>query len=153
VAGSALLWTLSAVYSVTLLVTNFHSGFTHPDTTWAEHVTFHPAVLGATLLLAILTAWVEHRLENAPEFPLGLLVGELSVLMTVFLNSLVLYFGGLEKEGWRLLALLLFVLHLPIAVIEGTVLGFVVGFLARVKPEMIGWPVPEKTECSVDPLG
>src|SRR5438270_2941015 len=33
VAGSALLWTLSAVYSVTLLITNFHSGFTQPDTT------------------------------------------------------------------------------------------------------------------------
>src|SRR5207248_11391630 len=134
---------------LTLLTTNFHSGLTQPDTTRAERVTFHPAVLGAALVLAILTAWAEHRLENAPEFPLGLLVGELSVLMTVFLNGLVLYFGGLEKEGWRLLALMLFVLHLPIAVIEGTVLGFVVGFLARVKPEMIGWSAPEKRECSV----
>ncbi len=152
VAGSALLWTVSAVYSITLLTTNLRSGFTQPDTTWADHITFHPAVLGGAALVAGLIAWAEYRLENAPEFPLGLLVGELSVLLTVLLNSLILYFGGLEKEGWRLLALLLFVLHLPIAVIEGTVLGFVVGFLARVKPEMIGWPTPEKTECSVDPL-
>ena len=28
--------------------------------------------------------------------------------------------------------------HLPFAVIEGVILGFVVGFLARVKPEMLG---------------
>jgi hypothetical protein len=27
---------------------------------------------------------------------------------------------------------------LPFAVIEGVILGFVVGFLARVKPEMLG---------------
>jgi hypothetical protein len=31
------------------------------------------------------------------------------------------------------------VIYLPLAVLEGTVLGFLVGFLVRVKPEMIGW--------------
>src|SRR5262249_31919876 len=43
---------------------------------------------------------------------------------------------------WELLALAFLVVHLPIAVMEGVVLGFTVGFLARVKPELIGWPAP-----------
>jgi hypothetical protein len=34
----------------------------------------------------------------------------------------------------------LFVAHLPLAVVEGFVLGFVVSFLARVKPELLGLP-------------
>jgi hypothetical protein len=34
--------------------------------------------------------------------------------------------------------LVLVIAHLPFAVIEGVILGFVVGFLAKVKPEMLG---------------
>ena len=34
--------------------------------------------------------------------------------------------------------LLLVIAHLPFAVVEGVILGFVVGFLAKVKPEMLG---------------
>jgi hypothetical protein len=84
-----------------------------------------------------MAAWVERRLENAPEFSLGLLIGETSVLATAFLICLVLLWGG--EEDWHALALLVFVVHLPIAVIEGIILGFTVGFLAKVKPEMLGW--------------
>ena len=43
-------------------------------------LTFHPLTLAGALLLAVLAAWAERRLENAPEFPLGLLVGEVAVL-------------------------------------------------------------------------
>jgi hypothetical protein len=75
-------------------------------------------------------------------------VGELAVLATILLNWLVL--SG--QQHWRFLALLIFVVHLPIAVIEGTVLGFTVGFLVQVKPALVGWSVPEKTECTADPL-
>ena len=39
---------------------------------------------------------------------------------------------------WRTVGLAVFVAHLPIAVVEGIVLGFTVGFLAKVKPEMLG---------------
>jgi hypothetical protein len=35
--------------------------------------------------------------------------------------------------------LILLIAHLPLAVLEGVVLGFTVGFLARVKPAMLGW--------------
>ena len=45
------------------------------------------------------------------------------------------------------------IIHLPIAVIEGIVLGFTVGFLVRVKPELLGWHAePEKTPCVADTM-
>jgi cobalt/nickel transport system permease protein len=97
----------------------------------------------------VLAAWWERRLENAPEFPLGLLVGETSVLATVLVQCLVLVGGS--NEDWPSLVLLSIVPHLCIAVIEGAVLGFTVGYLARVKPEMLGSvPAPvEDIECPV----
>jgi ABC-type Co2+ transport system permease subunit len=149
VATSVVLFSLSTVYAITLLAT-------HPldkeglDTAWANFVTFHPAALAAALALAVLAAWAEWRLTNAPEFPLGLLVGETAVLATVLLNGLVLLYGSTDGINWRSLALLVFVIHLPLAVLEGTVLGFLVGFLVRVKPEMLGWIPPEKTPCAAD---
>src|SRR5262249_20401420 len=100
-------------------------------------LTFHPLSLAGALLLAGLVAWGERRFENAPEFPLGLLVGEIAVLATILLNYLALIWGG--QEQWDTLALVLFIAHLPIGVVEGIILGFTVGFLVRVKPEMLGW--------------
>jgi cobalt/nickel transport system permease protein len=148
VAGSAFVWTLSLVYSVVLLSTNRIADLDTLETAWANRVAFHPATLAAALMLAILAAWAEHRLRHAAEFPLGLAVGELTVLATIFLNWLVL--SG--QRHFQFLALVTFVAHLPIAVIEGTVLGFTVGFLARVKPALLGWVVSEKAECTVDSL-
>ena len=68
----------------------------------------------------------------------------------MLLNCLVLLWGG--QEDWHSLALLTFVAHLPIAVVEGVVLGFTVGFLVRVKPEMLRWTAPEETACVADPV-
>jgi cobalt/nickel transport system permease protein len=137
VAGSTLLWTLSVVYSVTLLISNGLGRLSRPDTGWADFLTFHPVTLAAALAVAAAAAWAERRLENAPEFPVGLLVGEVAVLATVLLHCLALVWGG--PEQFHTLAMVSFVVHLPIAVVEGTVLGFTVGFLVRVKPEMLGW--------------
>jgi len=134
----AFVWTLSLVYSLVLLSTNRFTELESLDPTRANAVAFHPLALACAVLVAASAAWLEHRLENAPEFPLGLFVGEVAVLTTAFLNCLVLLWGG--REDWHALALLVFVAHLPIAVIEGIVLGFTFGFLARVKPEMLGWP-------------
>jgi cobalt/nickel transport system permease protein len=150
VAGSVLAFGLSLVYAVVLLVTNNPKQLADADLSWANRVTFHPATLAAAVALAGLAAWVERRLENAPEFPLGLVVGESAVLATLLLHTAVLIFGGWEK--WYSLALLTFIIHMPLAVIEGAVLGFAVGFLARVKPEMLGWSAPEKVECAADSL-
>ena len=88
--------------------------------------------------------------ENVPEFPIGLFVGAATVLATLALNGVVLVLGG--NEDWHRLAVAILIPQLPLAVIEGVVLGFTVGFLARVKPEMLGWLPPEESECSVDPL-
>jgi cobalt/nickel transport system permease protein len=137
VALSSLAWTLSLVYSVALLVSNGLHSSSRMDSTLAENITFHPLTLAVALTIAGLGAWIERRFENAPEFPVGLLVGEIAVLATIFLNCLVLSWGGEEDLGS--IALVLFISHLPIAVVEGIVLGFTVGFLVRVKPEMLGW--------------
>jgi cobalt/nickel transport system permease protein len=150
VAVSVLGFALSLVYSVTLLVTNRPSQLTDADLSWADRVTFHPAVLAGAVLVAAVAAGVEYRLGNAPEFPLGLVVGEFAVLATILLNTVALIFGG--RADWASLALLTFIIHLPLAVVEGIILGFAVGFLARVKPEMLGRTAPEKSECAVESL-
>jgi cobalt/nickel transport system permease protein len=150
VAASLLGFTLSLVYAVTLLVTNRPSQLSDADLSSANHVIFHPAVLVGAVLLAALAAWVERRLDHAPQFPLGLVVGEFAVLMTILLNAVALIFGG--RADWASLVLLTFIIHLPLAVVEGIILGFAVGFLARVKPEMLGQTAPEKSECAVESL-
>jgi cobalt/nickel transport system permease protein len=172
VAASTLAWCLSLIYGLTLLAVGsplevaLHRAYEllpHPvaylpaipttEHQWAAFLAFHPITLTAALILAVLAAWGERRLENAPEFPIGLLVGEVAVLATAALNCLVLAQGHLpegDQETWETLAQVVFLAHLPIAVIEGVVLGFTVGFLARVKPEMLGWVYPESVECSAD---
>jgi hypothetical protein len=54
----------------------------------------------------------------------------------VALNCAVLILGG--EQHWPVPPLVLLVAHLPIAVLEGIVLGFTLGFVAKVKPEMLG---------------
>src|SRR5262249_15624085 len=148
VACSIIISALATVYSIALLITNPLHELESLNTATANSVVFHPAVWATALVLGMAGAWWERRLENTPEFALGLLIGELSVLGTVFLNCLALFYGG--ESDWHTLALLTFVVHLPIAVIEGIVLGFMVGFLARVKPEMLSWSLPEKGECAAE---
>lgn len=112
------------------------------DLALAGAVVLHPGTLVAAVVLSALAALAETRLDHAPEFPLGLLVGELSVLATVVLHTGVLILGG--EQDWQTWALLDLLIHLPIAVIEGVIVGFTVGFLVRVKPEMLGWRTREE---------
>ena len=135
---SMLLWVLSAMYGCAVLAQSHTGRLTDLDMSWANHIVLHPVTIAGTVLLAALMAHLERRLGNGPEFPLGLFVGELAVLATILLNCAVLVWGG--HEDWHTLALITLLAHLPIAVIEGVVLGFVIAFLARVKPELLGWP-------------
>lgn len=70
----------------------------------------------------------------------GILIGSVTVLATAALNAATLWLGS--GEPLEVLALLVFVAHLPVAGVEGLVLAATLGFLARVKPEMLGLVVP-----------
>jgi cobalt/nickel transport system permease protein len=137
VGFSTLTWVLSLAYSLTLLLTNTGTSGQSLDYDWASHVTWHPLTVAAALGLTVVVVWGERRLGNAPEFSLGLLVGELAVLATVFLHYLIWIWGA--GKDWQTVGLAVFVAHLPIAVLEGIVLGFTVAFLVKVKPELLGW--------------
>jgi ABC-type Co2+ transport system permease subunit len=134
---SIFLWTLSLVFSLVLLVDAW-SDEAAPDLFRPLAFVLNPITLTAAALLSIGGMWAERRMGNPPEFPLGLLIGEGSVLLAVTLKCLVLVLGG--EQDWRRWALAELVGHLPIAVIEGVILGFTIGFLTRVKPEMLAAP-------------
>jgi len=141
VGVSVAAWVLSLAASVAMLLTR----------DWSQsifEVALHPAVLIAGLVLAFAAAWLERRMDHSHDLALGLIVGELAVLGAVALNCFVLLQGG--AEDWTYPALLEVLLHLPIAVIEGVLLGFTVGFLARVRPDMLG---PEPGLRSQEPAG
>lgn len=126
---STLLWVLCLVGSIALMFTSRER---------AADVLLHPLTLAGSALAVGLALYAERRLAPTPELALGLLLGQLAVLTTLLLNTGVLIAAGeadLEK-----VALVIFVAHLPIVVIEGIVLGFTVSFLARVKPELLGLP-------------
>jgi cobalt/nickel transport system permease protein len=148
VAASVFIWLLSVVYAIVLLASNRLTQLSLLDPTEADRFTFHPITLIAAAAAAGLAAWLERRLENAPEFPLGLLVGECTVLLTTLLNGIVLTCGG--QDDWPSLVLIVVVPHLVIAVVEGTILGFAVGFLARVKPELLGRGPSKRVECLIE---
>lgn len=136
VSSAVLLWLLTCVFSVVLLTTSRWSGRESLETGPALAWTFSPYTLIAAVAVAVVLARLEFHLDHAPEFPVGLLLGLITVLATTALNAVALVWGG--EEDWRTLVLLVFVAHLPIAVLEGLILGFTLGFLARVKPELLG---------------
>jgi cobalt/nickel transport system permease protein len=95
-----------------------------------------PALLGAGLFgVGSRPAWT-HR----PPWPfvLGFVVGGVAVLSSACLNAAVLLWGG--AADWHGIVTLVFLAHLPLAPVEGVVVGFTVSFLTQVKPDMLaGW--------------
>ncbi|MCS6851150.1 MAG: energy-coupling factor ABC transporter permease [Gemmataceae bacterium] len=167
VTASGWLWLACLVYSLALLWQQH----------WARlSPFFHAAALIGPLLAALALAAWEHRLEASPEFPLGLLVGVVVVLATITLHSWVLLANGetLQTDdelvrlaeylrlpvgpattndaatAWQTLALLVLIAHIPLAAVEGVILGFTVSFLARVRPELLGGSGAEKRTCSTE---
>jgi len=146
VALAAAVWLLSLVFSVALLCTNPLTSLVRPNVDIGFHLdllnigpalrwTFHPLTLAVCGFLAVLAAWLERRIGQEPEFALGLLLGVLSVLATAALNAAVLLLGGVND--FHTVAVFVFLAHLPLAPLEGVVLGFVVRFLSQVKPELL----------------
>jgi hypothetical protein len=58
------------------------------------------------------------------------------VLATLLLLGAVLVLDGAEK--WGTFVSLVFVVHLPLALLEGVLVGMTVSFLTRVKPSLLG---------------
>lgn len=75
------------------------------------------------------------RRLRVPAFARGVLLGSGAVTGAVALNFLALLFGG--KEDWETLARLVLLAHVPVVVIEGLMLGVLVSYLEKVKPEML----------------
>jgi ABC-type Co2+ transport system permease subunit len=151
-------WLLCLVLSVSLLVSNRATQIDRLDPGPALRIACHPGTLAIVAALSALAAWWERREASGPAFATGLALGVFATLATAALNALVLLWGG--AEDWHSLVLLVFVAHLPVAVVEGIVLGFTVSFLARVKPEMLGqrriavaWPPAAGDTLSAEPAG
>jgi ABC-type Co2+ transport system permease subunit len=119
----------------------------HLATAFALQLTFDPMTLAGTALVVAAVTWWQGRSPYSGEAALGFLIGVLSVLATIALNCLALLQGGVAD--FTQAALISFLAHLPIAVIEGIVLAFTVSFLARVKPELLGRTTARSTPAPV----
>ena len=75
------------------------------------------------------------RRLRMPAFGLGFLLGAGASAASVALNFLVLLIGG--KDDWQTLAKLVLIAHVPVVIVEGLMLGVVVSYLEKVKPEML----------------
>lgn len=75
------------------------------------------------------------RRLRVPTFVRGVLLGGGAVAGAVALNFLALLLGG--KEDWERLAQVVLLAHVPVIVFEGAMLGVLVSYLEKVKPEML----------------
>jgi cobalt/nickel transport system permease protein len=75
------------------------------------------------------------RRLHVPAFVRGVLLGGGAVAVTVALNFFALLLGG--KEDWQTLAKLVLLAHVPVVLVEGLMLGVLVRYLEKVKPELL----------------
>jgi cobalt/nickel transport system permease protein len=81
VGFSAAAWVLSLVFSAGLVYVRMTASsgavFWQTAVDHALSITIHPATLLAAGLVSAVAVWGERKLKNAPEFAIGLVVGEL----------------------------------------------------------------------------
>lgn len=92
--------------------------------------------------------WAARRwIHRQPRIPTaGFIVGSVCVLLTAFLQALVLTFGG-ETNFWAI-AVVSLAMHMPLALIEGVILAAMVSALDRARPDLVNsWlqRVPQAT--------
>lgn len=100
--------------------------------------------LGANTLLvgipAILAHWIYIKWAKdkfSPYFTGGFL-GVLSIVLCLtFLISLLFFTDGRYSQGFFSVANLLIISHIPLMVIEGFMTSFAVGYITKVKPEIL----------------
>ena len=95
--------------------------------------------IGANALMmglpAILSWWLFRLARKANLFVAGFIAGGGGILFGVLILAFFLVTTGDEFIGVAKIAALA---HLPVILIEGIITGFVVTFLMKVKPEMLG---------------
>ena len=93
-------------------------------------------IIGVPALVSygIFVVGVNHTRFEQRLVIFGGLAGGVAIVLAVVLTSIALLFGGEEFLG---VVALLAVAHVPVIVIEAVIVGSVVGFLNKVKPEML----------------
>jgi cobalt/nickel transport system permease protein len=99
-----------------------------------EALGVNSCIVGIPALLAWFCFPILKRL-GLPAFARGFLLGSGAVVASVALNFLVLLLGG--KDDWETLAKLVLLAHVPVVFVEGMLLGIVVQYLEKVKPDML----------------
>lgn len=94
-----------------------------------------PKWLVPILLTSVLLAFVTTQKSSGRIFSLGFFVGEFTVLFSLLLNCLVMILGGLPDLASILLISLL--IHIPLAIVEGLIMGSILNFLHSVRPGMV----------------
>jgi cobalt/nickel transport system permease protein len=145
-AVSALAWGACVLFGIGLIWTQSLSGLVRWDSqaglilsgSLSPALAFltHPISLGLLVAFPVGALCLRGIVELPRGFALGLFVGVLSVLGTLLLLGAVLVLDGAEK--WGTFVSLVFVVHLPLALLEGVLVGMTVSFLARVKPALLG---------------
>jgi cobalt/nickel transport system permease protein len=118
---------------------------------------FSLGVNTCVMLLPALMAWILFRLikkrtwmqGQRARWLTGFLIGALTVLVTAGLNALVLLLSG--RGEFDTLAKVVFVAHLPLAGVEGLVMGATIAFLAKVKPEILQLSIPPAAAAPANP--
>ncbi len=137
VAGCVGAWLLALAVTVEVLTRMLWMRDRLTTMPWSAFLVCSPLGALTIVVASLFAAWGERRLEIAPLFPLGLALGGGCTLLTCLLNALVLLSQG---EDWRMLAIVVLAAHLPVVAVEGLMLGFLVGFLQRVRPELLRLP-------------
>jgi cobalt/nickel transport system permease protein len=107
-----------------------------------------PWTLLVTCPLVIAARRVRRELSWAAEFESGFVTGAITVVLTSLLNALALTLGGVDD--FRVVAALTLTMHLPLALVEGAILGSIANLLIRVKPALL---LPESAATLRAPSG
>jgi cobalt/nickel transport system permease protein len=139
VSLGTLLISLVLVLAITMLVTTPWSDLLRLGSSGRlENVPLSLEPLHQPWLLVLLGAasLASLAIDLPPRFTAGALAGLLGVLGTLLLTGTVLLLEG--REQWNLFVSGMLIVHLPLAILEAFIVGALVRFLARVKPELIG---------------
>jgi ABC-type Co2+ transport system permease subunit len=94
-----------------------------------------PLFLISFFFVSIIAVRIFHQQSISIHFSLGLLLGTVTDMLTSLLNCLILLFCG--NAEWSLLAISVFLAHLPLAALEGVIVGVIVMYLQVTKSQLL----------------